>query len=153
MLLRNIEPLDEKQMRWCPGTDRSSIAGQLWHIAGVEDNWIRSRVMGQPLRFPFGVQLRAAAQSDYPHKRILLDYFHEVRDLTRTRLGAASESQLGRTVQDPDFGRITVLEVWSGVVTSFAWHAGQIALTAKLLPDSPVQTMEFRYFKEENGRK
>ena len=151
MLLRNIEPLDETQMRWRPGADRNSIAWQLWHIAEVEDNWIRSLVMGQPLRFPFGVQLRAAAQSDYPKKRTLLDYFHEVRDLTRTRLGAATESDLGRTVQDPDFGRITVLEVWSGVVTSFAWHAGQIALTAKLLPDSPVRTMEFRYFKDENG--
>ncbi len=29
--------------------------------------------------------------------------------------------------------------------------SGQIALTAKLLPDSPVRTMEFRYFKDENG--
>ncbi len=151
MLLRNIEPLDETQMRWRPGADRNSIAWQLWHIAEVEDNWIRSLVMGQPLRFPFGVQLRAAAQSDYPQKRILLDYFHEVRHLTRTRLDGATESHLERTVQDPDFGPITVLEVWSGVVTSFAWHAGQIALTAKLLPDSPVQTMEFRYFKNENG--
>ena len=44
---------------------------------------------------------------------------------------------------------MTVLGVWSGVVTSFAWHAGQIALLAKLLPDTPVSTMEFGYWKEE----
>ena len=36
-----------------------------------------------------------------------------------------------------------------GVVTSFAWHAGQIALTAKLLPDTPVKTMRFEYWKTE----
>jgi len=33
-------------------------------------------------------------------------------------------------------------------VTSFAWHAGQIALLAKLLPDTPVSTMEFGYWKK-----
>ena len=55
-------------------------------------------------------------------------------------------------VEDPDFGRLSVLDVWSGVVTSFAWHAGQIALTAKLLPDTPVTTMQFRYSSGEWGR-
>ncbi len=73
MLLRNIEPLDEPQMHWRPAADRNSIAWQLWHIAEVEDNWIRTLVTGEPLRFPFGVQVRAATENDYPGKAQLLE--------------------------------------------------------------------------------
>ncbi len=152
MLLRNIEPLGEAQMRWRPGPQRNSIAWQLWHIAEVEDNWVRSLVTGEPLRFPFGVQMREASDDQYPDKARLLSYFREVRELTRRRLEAAGPGDFSRRVTDPDFGQITVLDVWSGVVTSFAWHAGQIALTAKLLPDSPVTTMKFQYWRSGQQR-
>ena len=151
MLLRNVEPLSDEQMRWRPGPGRNPIAWQLWHIAEVEDNWIGALVIEDPLRFPFGVQVRAARDEDYPRKAELLAYFREVRDLTRQRLDAAGEADFARQVEDPDFGRITLLDVWSGVVTSFAWHAGQIALTAKLLPETPVSTMEFAYWKGWKG--
>ncbi len=149
MLERNVEPLNEEQMRWRPGSGRNSIAWQLWHIAEVEDNWVRSHVTGEPMSFPFGVQVRAARVQDYPDKKRLLKYLDEVRALTRKRLEAAGPRDFERRVEDPDFGSITVLDVWSGVVTSFAWHAGQIALTAKLMPESPVETMEFHYWKTE----
>jgi len=33
---------------------------------------------------------------------------------------------------------------------SIAWHSDQIALTAKLLPDTPVSTMKFDYWKTKN---
>ncbi len=147
MMLRNVEPLDEQQMRWLPGPQRKPIAWQLWHIAEVEDNWVRSIVTDEPLRFPFDVQVRAATDDDYPSKSRLIEYFHEVRAITKTRLDAADENDFVREVEDPDFGKCTVLEIWSGVVTSFAWHSGQIALTAKLLPDTPVTTMTFDYWK------
>ena len=120
MLLRNVEPLSEPQMRWSPGPDRNSIAWQLWHIAEVEDNWVRALVTNEPLRFPFGVGVRDAHDEHYPAKQQLLDYFHEVRSLTKMRLEAARESDFDRTVEDVDFGRLTVLDVWSGVVTSLA---------------------------------
>ena len=149
MLVRNVEPLSEAQMRWQPGPGRNSIAWQLWHIAEVEDNWVRTLVTGEPTRFPFGVQLREAAGEIDPNKDKLLEYFNEVRAITRTRLEATSADDLARIVQDPDFGALAVLDVWSGVVTSFAWHAGQIALTAKLLPETPVSTMQFDYWKNE----
>ena len=148
MLLCNIEPLAEPQMRWRPAADRNSIAWQLWHIAEVEDNWIRAMVTGEPLRFPFGVQVRAATDDDYPTKAQLLAYFHEVRTLTDRRLEASPSADFEQQVEDPDFGRLSVLDVWAGVVTSFAWHAGQIALTAKLLPQTPVTTMQFGYWKQ-----
>ena len=151
MMLRNIEPLSEPQMRWKPHPQRNSIAWQLWHIAEVEDNWIRDLVTNEPLRFPFGVQVRAAGEADFPAKQKLLDYFAEVRESTRVRLEAAQAADFRREVQDKDFGRLTVLEVWSGVVSSFAWHAGQIGLTAKLLPETPVTTMEFGYWKTGEG--
>ena len=147
MLLRNVEPLNETQMRWRPNPDRNSVAWQLWHIAEVEDNWIRSHVTGEPLRFPFDVQVRAATDEQFPSKRQLIDYLHEVREVTRQRLATATAEAFQREVEDPDFGRLTVLDIWSGVVTSFAWHAGQIALTAKLLPQTPVTTMKFDYWK------
>ena len=147
MLLRNVEPLSEPQMLWRPGPDRVSIAWQLWHIAEVEDNWVRSIVTDEPLRFPFDVQVRAAGEDDYPTKQQLLDYFHEVREISKGRLASAGESEFARQVEDPDFGTCTVLDIWSGVVTSFAWHSGQIALTAKLLPHTPVMPMKFDYWK------
>jgi uncharacterized damage-inducible protein DinB len=147
MLLRNVEPLSEQQMRWRPDDKRNSIAWQLWHIAEVEDNWIRALVTDEALRYPFGVQMRDAGEQDYPVKPRLLEYFHEVRAITRGRLEAAEAPGFERIVEDPDFGRLSVLDVWSGVVTSFAWHAGQIALTAKLIPDSPVTTMQFEYYQ------
>ncbi len=147
LLLGNVEPLDELQMRGRPAGDRKSIAWQLWHIAEVEDNWIRALVTGEQLRFPFGVQVRAATENDYPGKAQLLAYLHEVRGLTERRLEASQSADFERQVEDPDFGRLGVLGVWAVVVTSFAWHAGQIALTAKLLPGTPVTTMQFGYWK------
>ncbi len=153
MLLRNVEPLGEAQMRWRPGPQRNSIAWQLWHIAEVEDNWVRSLVTREALRFPFGVQVREASDEQYPAKARLLEYFREVREMTRRRLDAAAPGDFGRRVKDPDFGEITILDVWSGVVTSFAWHAGQIALTAKLLPDTPVTTMTFEYWKRDMSKR
>jgi hypothetical protein len=143
MLLRNVEPLSDEQLRWRPGPGRNPIAWQLWHIAEVEDNWVRSLVTGEPLRFPFGVELRHAGPDQYPAKSRLLEYLDEVRGLSRQRLEAADPAEFARRVVDPDFGSMSVLQVWSGVVTSFAWHAGQVALTAKLVPQSPVSTMHF----------
>ena len=147
MMLRNVEPLSEAQLRWRPGPERNSIGWQLWHIVEVEDNWVHALVTGEPWRFPFGVQVRTATDGQYPSKDSLLKYFHEVRAETRKRLERTSDQEFDHVVEDPDFGRITVLDVWMGVVTSFAWHAGQIALTAKLLPDTPVETMSFDYWQ------
>jgi uncharacterized damage-inducible protein DinB len=147
MLMRNIEPLDEAQMRWRPAPDRNSIAWQLWHIAEVEDNWIRTIVLDEPPHLPFGMQMREAGDDDFPTKAQLIDYLREVRELTCERLERTTDADLERVIEDADFGRMTVRDNWAGVVTSFAWHAGQIALTAKLIPDSPVETMRFHYWK------
>lgn len=149
MMLRNIEPLSEEQMLWIPGPERKNIAWQLWHITEVEDNWVRSMITNEKLRFPFNIQMRKASEEDYPPKVKLIEYFNEVREISKYRLEVASESDYTRKVEDPDFGKCTVLDIWMGVVTSFAWHAGQIALTAKLLPDTPVTTMKFDYWKDD----
>lgn len=148
MLLRNIEPLSEQQCCWIPAPGRVSISWQLWHIAEVEDIWVREKVLEQPLHFPFGVQVRAAQPDQIPAKSELINYLHEVRELTRKRLEAIkSYAELCRPVIDEDFGQLMVRDIWSGVITSFAWHAGQIALTAKLIPDTPVATLKFKYWQ------
>jgi DinB superfamily len=145
MLLRNVEPLSEDQLRWLPGpapSDRKPIAWQLWHIAEVEDNWPRMGMLGEPPRFPLGKAL-AEAGDDYPDKSTLLGYLAEVRTITGERLASVKTGDLDRIIHDPDFGDLTVRQLWAGVTTSFAWHAGQVALTAKLIPDSPVTTWTF----------
>ncbi len=148
MLLRNVEPLSEDQLRWIPGENRRSIAWQLWHIAEVEDNWPRMCMLGQPPRFPFGKPLAEASNSDYSDKLTLLGYLDEVRTITRERLEAHKADDMVRVIHDPDFGDMTVRQLWAGVTTSFAWHAGQVALTAKLIPDTPVHTWTFTGWKD-----
>ena len=64
----------------------------------------------------------------------MLAYFTEVRGLSRKRLEATTEPDFERRVSDEHFGQIRVRDVWAGVVTSFAWHAGQIALMSRLMP-------------------
>ena len=143
MMLRNIEPLSEEQMDWIPGPNRKSVRWQLWHICEVEDNWVRQCLFDEPGRFPMGMALNDASETDRPSKRALFDYLDEVRQLSRRRLEAMQELDFSRGVRDPDFGEMEVRTLWAGVVTSFAWHAGQIGLTAKLLPDSPVRVWNF----------
>lgn len=147
LLRRNVEPLSEAQMRWIPAPGRVSVAWQLWHIAEVEDNWIRLMVLDEPLHFPFGVQLREAADEQYPTKEQLLAYIAEIRGITRTRLESMTDADFDREVVDVDYGTQTVRDIWAGVVTSLAWHAGQIAMTAKLIPQTPVTTRKFDYWK------
>jgi uncharacterized damage-inducible protein DinB len=132
-MLSIVEKLSEEQMHWVPPNGRNSIAWQVWHIAEVEDNWVRDRLLGESRRYPFAVSVRDATRAQYPAKAVLLSYFHEVRELSKKRLDATTEADFDRMVQDAHFGPLSVRDVWSGVVTSFAWHAGQIALTHRLM--------------------
>ena len=66
-----------------------------------------------------------------------------MRTITRKRLEKHTPDDFDRVIHDPDFGDLTVRQLWAGVTTSFAWHAGQVALTAKLIPDTPVETWTF----------
>jgi uncharacterized damage-inducible protein DinB len=72
-LLKLLEPLSSDEMSWLPGVGRNSIAWQLWHIAEVEDNWIR-RISGEPARYPFGLSVREANPGEYPDKVALIWY-------------------------------------------------------------------------------
>lgn len=145
MMLRNVEPLGRQQMMWTP-PGHNCIAWQLWHIAEVEDNWVARCQLGRDFQFPFGLKLREAKPEQYPHKQQLLDYFAGVREESRRRLEAMDDADFECTFTDPDFGQLSVRDLWAGVVTSFAWHSGQIALLAKLLPDTPVKTMTFDHW-------
>lgn len=143
MMLRNIGPLSELQMDWIPAEGRKSVRWQLWHIAEVEDNWVRLCLLDEPARFPLGKALSDATAADRPSMERLIAYLDEVRELSRSRLEAMVDTDFDRAVFDPDFGEMSARDLWAGVVTSFAWHAGQIALTAKLMPDSPVSVWNF----------
>ena len=130
-VLRLIEPLTDEQMAWRPGPDRNSVAWQLWHIPEVEDNWVRDKLLGEAKRYPFGCSVREA--SNYPAKAELLRYLDEVRALTHQRLLALAPADFAKPLADEHFGNLMVRDLWAGLVTSFAWHAGQIALTVGLL--------------------
>lgn len=138
-LLRLIEPLSPEQLLWQPPAEANQIAWQLWHIAEVEDNWVRELLFGQKRHFPFGRSVRDARVAEYPSKRELLLYLQEVRTLSRKRLADTQPEDFARLVQDPHFGQIAVRAIWGGVITSFAWHAGQIALTVRLLREASAR--------------
>ncbi len=133
-MLRIVEPLSEAQMRWLPPNNSNSIAWLVWHIAEVEDNWVRDKLYGLPKRYPLGASVRATPIERYPSKAEVLAYFHEVRALTKQRLEQTAEEEFDRIIQDESFGAITVRQLWGGVVTSCAWHSGQIVLTNRLIP-------------------
>jgi hypothetical protein len=84
-----------------------------------------------PKQYPFGKSVRAAAVEEYPEKAPLLSYFHSVRAETKKRLENLADKEFDRPVQDEHFGDVTVAHIWVGVVTSCAWHSGQIALTSR----------------------
>ena len=132
-LLRVVEPMSASEMLWIPPNGRNSVAWLIWHIAEVEDNWVRDLVYSEPKRYPFGCPVRDATADQFPNKSELLDYFHEVRGLTKTRLAASGQKDFDRTVVDEHFGQLSVRELWAGVATSFAWHAGQIAMMSRLM--------------------
>ncbi len=133
-ILRIVEPLSEDQLQWWPPNESNSIAWLIWHIAEVEDNWIRDRLYGQPRQYPFGRSVRDATRDQYPSKTTLLKYLTEVRALTRQRLEEMTDEIFDRVIHDEHWGTILVRQLWGGVVTSCAWHGGQIALTSRLIP-------------------
>jgi len=87
-----------------------------------------------PRRYPFGASIKSTPLRQFPSKPELLAYFHEVRTLTKERLAQTLENEFDRTIQDEHYGRLTVRQVWAGVVTSAAWHGGQIVYVNRLLP-------------------
>jgi hypothetical protein len=131
--LRLLEPLTSDELRWHPPSGANPIGWQVWHIAEVEDNWVRQLLLGEARSYPFGHSVREVRAEDYPPKPALLSYFHQVRERSRERLSALGDTDFDRRVRDAHFGELSVRDVWGGVVTSFAWHAGQIALTVRLL--------------------
>ena len=132
-MLQAIDLLSETALRWEPPNGANSVAWLLWHIAEVEDNWVRDRLYGLPKRYPFGRSVKATDARKSPRKAELLAYFHEVRTITQARLEQTSESEFDRLVEDDQYGTLTVRQLWGGVVTSGAWHGGQIVLVAKRL--------------------
>ncbi len=100
IILRIVEPLSENQMRWWPPNRSNSIAWLIWHIAEVEDNWIRDRLYGEPRRYPFGRSVQGTAHDEYPAKAALLSYFAEVRALTKQRLERMADEEFERFIHD-----------------------------------------------------
>src|SRR4051812_18353617 len=80
-MLRAVDLLSPQQMLWVPPAGKNSAAWLLWHIAQVEDNWMRDKLLDQPRRFPFGIDVREASAGQIPPKAALVGYFHEVRQL------------------------------------------------------------------------
>lgn len=106
-MLRVIEPLSDQQIRWLPLNGVNSIGWLLWHIAEVEDNWIRATLLEIEKRYPFGVSAKDTSRSSCPPKSTLLGYFHEVRSMTKLRLDAMTDERFEDTVLDETHGALT----------------------------------------------
>jgi len=76
---------------------------------------------------------KAHSGNEWPSKTALLSYFREVRAMTKDRLEHTREEEFDRAIADEHFGSITVRQVWGGVVTSCAWHGGQMIFIANRL--------------------
>jgi hypothetical protein len=133
-MLAAVDDLTEDECRWQPPGGANPIAWMLWHIPEVEDNWIRDRLYGLSKRYPFGASVRSMPAEKYPSKHEVLEYFREVRALTRERLAGTTAASFATSIQDDRYGVLTVRQVWAGVVTSAAWHGGQIVYAKRLLP-------------------
>jgi uncharacterized damage-inducible protein DinB len=132
-MLRVIERLSDEQLRWLPPNGVNSIGWLLWHIAEVEDNWVRDKLLHVPKEYPFAVSVKATPRPAIPTKSQLLAYFHRVRSLSKLRLEATSDEQMDTTIEDEHYGTLTVRQVWAGVATSGAWHGGQIVYINRLM--------------------
>lgn len=102
---------------------------------------MRDRMLGEPKRYPFGRSVKAAGAEagasggspSGPTRDELLAYLEEVRGITRGRLERMASADFDRTLVDADFGSMSVRDLWSGAITSFAWHAGQAVMTIGLM--------------------
>lgn len=135
-VLQKVADLSDADLYWQPPNGANSIGWLLWHIAEVEDNWVRVAVLNLPRRYPFGASVKSASTAaERPSKDALLAYLHEVRALSWDRLDRTTDGEFDRVVSDEHYGSITVRQVWAGVATSGAWHGGQIMLLVnRLLP-------------------
>ena len=141
-MLRTIQRLSDNDFFWQPPNGANSIAWLMWHIPEVEDNWVRDKLLGLPKRYPFGMSVKASSKQ-WPTRDALISYFHEVRALSKKRLTDMREDDFDRVVADEHFGTITARQLWGGVVTSSAWHSGQIVLIAnRLLPRSSDRAVQ-----------
>src|SRR5207249_11364354 len=132
-ILQATEGLTETELCWQPPNGGNSIGWLLWHIPEVEDNWIRDTLLNLPKRYPFGTSVKERSGSEWPSKNALLAYLREVRASSKDRLEQTREEEVDRMITDVHFGSITVRQVWGGVVTSCAWHGGQIIFIANRL--------------------
>jgi uncharacterized damage-inducible protein DinB len=133
-VLAAVADLTDADLSWQPPNGANSIGWLLWHIAEVEDNWIRAAVLNLPRRYPFGASVKAAhGAAERPGKDSLLAYLDDVRALSRERLDRTIDDEFDRMVTDEHYGQITVRQVWAGAATSGAWHGGQIVLIVNRL--------------------
>ena len=119
-MLEKVAGLSDADLYWQPPNGANSIAWLLWHIAEVEDNWIRAAVLDLPQRYPFGASVKEAAGAERPSKDTLLAYLKEFRALSAERLERTTDDEFDRMVTDEHYGLLSVRQVWAGVATSGA---------------------------------
>ena len=107
-MLDAVDRLGESQLTWAPPNGGNSVAWLLWHIAEVEDNWVRDKLHGLERRYPFGTSVKAGHVA-YPSKAELLAYFRDVRDhLMLVNEEVSAQRDLLTTVLEANMAVISV---------------------------------------------
>lgn len=121
-----IPELPREQLVWRPAPGSHSIGRLLWHIADVEDRWLREFIQEGPFEPRFGKgSLDGTDNASIPAWDDLMAYLEETRERTLAALPAYAD----RLAEERRFYtyRSSIGFIFTFMVTHEAAHAGQIA--------------------------
>ena len=145
-MLRSVDGLSGKEMRWTPSPECSSIGFLVWHYGRTLDRWIHSRLqsvpqlweqgwaerLGQEITDPndtgygYGPERLRAFQT--PDTASLLEYAAATLESAKRYLASRSDADFDETVVvNPRGGAMTLATMCQQLVWEFNQHGGQIA--------------------------
>ena len=144
-MLRSVDGLSGKEMRWMPSPECSSISFLVWHYGRTLDRWIHSRCKAyrscgnragpnagagnhRPQRYGLRLRPGAAARLQTPDTASLLEYAAATLESANRYLASRSDADFDETVVvNPRGGTMTLATMCQQLVWEFNQHGGQIA--------------------------
>ncbi len=145
-----VNGLSSDELAYRPGGDSNSIAWLVWHLTRIQDDHVAGVDDGQQVWVTRGWADRFALPLDasdtgYGHDAdtvglvtaeapLLLGYFEEVHEKTRTFVGSLSEPRLDEVVDARWDPPVTLQVRLVSVIADDLQHVGQAAYVRGILP-------------------